>query len=159
MSDADKARLAALETENAALKAKDAAFAEADKKRVADARHTEHVSFSDSLLKAGTLLPAQKDVAVATLDFMAGQETVVEFGEGDAKKPLADAFRGLLQAMPKVVEFGEKAGGTGATGDAEPDPAAVAAAAVEFQESEAAAGRVVNSAQAVQHVLARSFKS
>lgn len=129
MSDADKARLAALETENAALKAKEVAFAEADKKRVSDTRHAEHAAFAEGLVKAGTLLPAQKDVAVATLDFMAGQETAVEFGEGDARKPLADAFKDLLQAMPKVVEFREVSGAAAATGGtvefASPDGMAV----------------------------------
>jgi len=109
MSDADKARLAALEIENAALKAKGAVFAEAENKRASDARHAEHVAFADGLVSKGKLLPVLKEVAVATLDFMDGQETVVEFGEGDARKPLVDAFKGLLQAMPKQVDFGESA--------------------------------------------------
>lgn len=107
MSAEDKARLAALEVENKTLVAKQVEFAEADKKRAADARHAEHAAFAEGLAKDGKLLPAQKDVAVATLDFMAGQEQVVEFGEGDAKKPLVDAFKDLLQAMSKQVEFAE----------------------------------------------------
>ncbi len=152
MSAEDRARLAALETENAALKAKEVAFAEAEKKRAADARHTEHAAFAEGLVKAGTLLPAQKDVAVATLDFMVGQETTVEFGEGDAKKPLVDAFKGFLQAMPKQVEFGEKAGNDkGAVLDTE-DSNAVAAKAIEFQGSEAKAGRTISVTAAVHHV-------
>lgn len=110
MSEADKARLAALERENAELKAKEASFAEAEKKRAAAARHTEHTAFADDLVKAGTLLPANKGVAVATLDFMAEQDEPVCFGEGDAKQPLLDAFKSFLQAQPKVVEFGEVAG-------------------------------------------------
>jgi hypothetical protein len=107
MSVEDKARLAVLEQENTRLKAEQATFAEAENKRAADARHAEHASFAEVLVKAGKLLPAQKDVAVATLDFMASQDQVVEFGEGDAKKPLADAFKDLLQAAPKQVEFAE----------------------------------------------------
>lgn len=107
MSVEDKVRLAALETENKTLKDQQAEFAESDRKRASDARHTEHASFAEDLVKAGKLLPAQKDVAVATLDFMASQEQVVEFGEGDARKPLADAFKELLQAAPKQVEFAE----------------------------------------------------
>lgn len=107
MSGEDKARLAVLEQENTRLKAEQAAFCEAENKRAADARHAEHASFAEELVKAGKLLPAQKDVAVATLDFMASQEKVVEFGEGDAKKPLADALKDLLQAAPKQVEFAE----------------------------------------------------
>lgn len=113
MSDADKARLAALEKENAALKAKDAAFAESEKKRAADARHADHAAFVEGLVKEGKLLPANKNVAVATMDFMGGQEQVVEFGEGDAKKPLIDAFKSFLQAQPKQVEFAEVSGAGG----------------------------------------------
>lgn len=116
MSVEDKARLAVLEQENTRLKTEQAAFAEAENKRAADARHADNASFAEELVKAGKLLPAQKDVAVATLDFMAGQEKVVEFGEGNAKKPLADAFKELLQAAPKQVEFAEV--GKGVEGNA-----------------------------------------
>lgn len=107
MSAEDKARLAALEAENAALKQKQVEFAEAEKKHKVDARHTEHIAFAEGLIKAGKLLPAHKDVTVATLDNLAGQESVVEFGEGDAKKPLVDAYKAQLQASPKLVEFAE----------------------------------------------------
>lgn len=118
MSDTDKARLAALEKENADLKAKDVAFAEAEKKRNADARHTAHLAFVEGLIKEGKMLPAQLAVNVAMLDFIGSQEAVIEFGEGDAKKPLLDAYKAQLQAMPKLVEFGETAaaGKTSAAG-------------------------------------------
>ena len=121
MSAEDKARLAALETENTALKAKDAAFAEAEKKRAADARHAEHVAFAEGLIKEGKLLPAHKDSTVATLDFMAGgvgaiHESPVQFGEGDAKKPLLDAHKAFLLAQPKQVDFGEASGAGGDAG-------------------------------------------
>lgn len=152
MSDADKARLAALETENAALKVKEAAFAEAEKKRAADARHAEHAAFAEGLVKEGKLLPAHKDVTVATLDFMAGQETAVEFGEGDAKTPLLDAHKAFLLAQPKQVEFSEVSGfDKGDALDAN-DAAAVAAKAVEFQEAEGKAGRAISVTDAVHHV-------
>jgi len=152
MSDADKARLAALEAENAALRAKEVAFAEAEIKRKADARHTEHVAFAEGLIQQGKLLPTHKDVTVATLDFMAGQEAVVEFGEGDAKQPLLDAHKAYLSAQPKQVEFGEITGSD--KGDALDvgDATAVAAKAVEFQEAEAKAGRTVSVTDAVNHV-------
>jgi hypothetical protein len=127
-------------------------FAEAQAKAKKAATHAEHVEFVETLIKAGKLLPAHKDVTVANLDFMAGQETVIEFGEGDAKQPLLAAYKTQLEALPKIVEFKEIAGGAGVTGNAELDPTAVAAAAVEFQEAEAKAGRSVNSAQAVEHV-------
>lgn len=160
MSVEDKARLAALETENAALKAKDAAFAETEKKRTTDARHAEHAAFAEGLVKEGKLLPAHKDVTVATLDFMAGHPStgsgqagaLVEFGEGDAKKPLLDAHKAFLLAQPKQVEFAEVSGSD--KGDAldANDAAAVAAKAVEFQEAEGKAGRTISVTDAVNHV-------
>lgn len=152
MSAEEKARLAALETENAKLKVDAANFAEAQAKAKLDARHTEHLAFAEGLIKQGKLLPTQKDVTVATLDFMAGHDTVIQFGEGDAKQPLLDAHKAMLQALPKQVEFKEVAAGNPAIHDAEPDPSRIAADAIAFQESEAAAGRVVNAAQAVDHV-------
>lgn len=107
MSAEEKARLAALEAENATLKAESVQRANA-------ARHADHAAFSEGLIKAGKLLPAQKDVCVDTMDFMAGQETVVEFGEGEAKKPLVDGFKEFLTALPKQVEFAELAKAEGA---------------------------------------------
>lgn len=107
MSAEEKAQLAALQAENATLKAQQIEFAEADKKRKTDATHAEHVAFAEGLVKEGKLLPPHKDVTVATLDNLASQETAVEFGEGDAKKPLLDAFKAQLQAASKLVEFSE----------------------------------------------------
>lgn len=152
MSAEDKARLATLEAENVALKKQTVEFAEAEKKRKVEARHTEHVAFAEGLVKEGKLLPVHKDVTVATLDNLTGQESAVEFGEGDAKKSLVDAYKAQLQASPKQVEFAEVAGGKGNVGDAEMPAEVMASKAVEFQESEAAAGRVITTAQAVQHV-------
>jgi hypothetical protein len=88
---------------------------------------------------------------------MATQDIVVEFGEGDAKKSLIDGFKEYLKAQPKQVDFAERGKGDEKdqkVPDAE-DFTAIAKAAVEFQESEAAAGRIINSAQAVAHVTAQ----
>jgi hypothetical protein len=101
---------AALEAENARLKAEAAERDVRDKAAAGAARHSANVAFAEGLAKEGKLVPAQKGVAVAMLDFMGSQETVVEFGEGDAKKPLLDAFKEMLQAMPKQVEFSEVGG-------------------------------------------------
>lgn len=109
MSAEDKARLAELEAENTRLKNEQAAFAEAEKSRSSAVRHTEHVAFCESLIAAGKLLPVNKEVTIATLDHLSGQEQVVEFGEGDAKKPLVDAYKAQLQAAQPVVHFGESA--------------------------------------------------
>lgn len=109
--------LAARET---ALKQKEADFAEREanlKKQESATRHNEHLSFAEGLVKDGKLLPAQKDAAVALLDFASSQEGVIEFGEGDAKQSgaAADTLRKFLEGQPKIVEFGEVAGGSGKT--------------------------------------------
>jgi len=114
MSADDKARLAELEAENQRLKQQQAEFAEAEKHRKTAADHAANVNFAEDLIKQGRLLPAQKDLVVSTLDFMAGQEQVIEFGEGDAKKPLLDALKDdLFAKLPKQVEFGEMGGDQG----------------------------------------------
>lgn len=99
---------AALEAENAQLKQR-LATAEAEKKSAAAAkRHGEHAAFAEQLIGEGKLAPKHKGAVVAFLDFANG-DTAVEFGEGDAKQPLASAFKGFLGDLPKVVEFGEAA--------------------------------------------------
>ena len=134
MSAEDKARLAELEAENARLKQQQADFAEQQKQAKTAAAHAAHVSFAEDLVNQGRLLPAQKDLTVATLDYMAVNESVVEFGEGDAKKPLLDAVKAELFAkLPKVIEFGEVGAGNpepntldfAAPGDYTVDPAAL----------------------------------
>jgi hypothetical protein len=99
---------AALEAENAALR-KQVADANAEKSRAAHAaRHAEHVSFAEGLVAKGTLPPKHLAASVAFMDFAAGDDAL-SFGEGDAKQPLAVAFRAFLGDLPKVVEFAELA--------------------------------------------------
>lgn len=134
MSAEEKARLAALEAENAALKQQQADFAEAEKRRKTAADHATNLAFAEGLVKEGRLLPAQKALALQLLDFMAGQEEVIEFGEGDAKKPLLDAVKAdLFAKLPKQIEFGEIASGQGddqAVNFAAPDDRSVDAASL-----------------------------
>ena len=103
--------IAARET---AMQQKEAAFAEREaklKEKELLVIHQEHLAFAEGLITEGKLLPAQKDHAVALLDF-AGEmavDLVIEFGEGEAKKSLAVAeiLKGFLSGQPKIVEFGE----------------------------------------------------
>lgn len=117
MSAEDKARLAALEEENKALKAKNdkfeadqAAFAEAEAKRKTEAVHADNVNFAEDLIKQGKLLPANKDSTVALLDKLATNEDPVEFGEGEGKKTETSLaiYKAQLSAAPKLVDFEEK---------------------------------------------------
>jgi len=111
MSVEDKARLIELEAENNALKKQQADFAEVQKNASAAAKHSDHVAFAESLIKAGTLLPTEKEGAVALLDFVAAPEDVVEFSDGDVKKPLLDSAKALIAKLPKRIEFNELAAG------------------------------------------------
>lgn len=138
---------AALEAENARLAGLVADGAARDKAAAAATRHAAHLAFAEPLVVAGQLLPAQKDVAVALLDFVAGQDTAIEFGEGDGKKPMADAFKEFLAALPKQVDFGESA---------TRDRANAGAATVEFA---APAGFGVDGAAAAQHRKALAYQA
>lgn len=103
-------QLAALEAENAQLKSELAASKTAQ-------IHATHAAFAETLVASGQLVPAQVEIAVATLDFFAGAETPVEFGEGEAKKPLIDGFKEFLSGLPKRIEFAETATGAKAAGE------------------------------------------
>lgn len=155
-------QVAAIQAENLRLKeeagqvaAREAALATQE----AAHRRQANVAFCETLVANAQLHPGQKDNVVALLTGLsaqpaAGAETVVEFSEGGAKKPLplADALKALLSAQPKIVEFGESGAGRKPAVELD-DPAALARAAVEFQESERRAGRTINVAEAVTHIV------
>ena len=107
----------ALEAENTRLRTELAA-------NIAAQTHAANLAFCEGL---PGVLPAWRDVAVATLDHFAAQPAVVEFGEGDAKKPLAEQFKAMLKALPSAVQFGESATSGRAAGT--PDVGAVSFAA------------------------------
>ncbi|VVD97927.1 peptidase [Pandoraea communis] len=113
----EKARL---EAENAQLKKQLEAAAAREKASLSAKRHDDHLAYAEQLVTGGTLAPKHKAAVVAFLDF-AESETALEFGEGDAKQPLANAFKTFLADLPKVVEFGESAtkdkSGTGGRAD------------------------------------------
>jgi len=137
-----------LQVREAELKRREDAMAE----REAQAHRADCAAFAESLLTQGKVLPALKNGLV---DFMAELEHVetIEFAEGAStshKTPLA-FMQEYLQAQPPVVSFGELPsdddGGVDVT-----DAKALAAAAVAFQEAEAASGRKVSITDAVKHI-------
>lgn len=116
----DAAQAEALAAENATLKAR---LAEADAAAAAaatQARHAEHAAFCEQLCAARRLPPAARDGLVALLD--AAASAPVEFGEGEARRPLAAALRDWAAALPPFVEFRELT----APGTAQDDTAPVA---------------------------------
>ena len=103
MTEAEAAQLRAQAAQDAARIADlEAAASAATRASI----HAAHVAFCEGL---PGVLPAWRDVAVATLDHLAEQSAVVEFGEGDARAPLLDGFKAMLAALPPAVEFGETA--------------------------------------------------
>lgn len=154
-SQVNPADKAALEAENAQLKAQIATMAALAKAAKQAEVHAAHAAFAETLVAAGKLLPAQVPVALATLDFFAAGEATPEFSEGDTTQPLATAFRAFLASLPKQVDFGENATREIRDGVDLADPVALARAAQSFQESEAAEGRQVSIAQAVAHLFHR----
>lgn len=105
------AEKAALEAENAQLKATVAAAERREKQAAAAARHAGHAAFADALVTDGRLAPAHTDFIVAFMDHVAEEDAVIEFREGEAHqaKPGIEAFKSFLGALPKVVELGEVA--------------------------------------------------
>jgi hypothetical protein len=141
---------AALEAENAQLKSR---LAEADARdqvaRLAATR-AHHASFAEALVQSGQLAPGIAPVIVASLDAIAAhQGTVLEFGEGEAKKPLATALMEALKSAPKVIEFGEVSRDSGAAPTNLKDPQAIVDAARKLQAEREAAGTTVSFAEAV----------
>lgn len=138
------------------IKDREASFAEREEKlseKEKKARMSEDAAFVEGLVGEGKVLPRDKDFVAS---FMAGlsDEDVVEFGEGDNKqsKPSRQAFCDYLSGMPNLVEFSEVAGRGGDNPPENDDAEDIAKRAVEFQESEAKAGRTISVTQAVAHV-------
>lgn len=101
---------AALEAENARLKAENEAHARREAEARTTAIRAAAVTFCEGLIGEGKLLPAERDTAIA-LHMMAANSQPVEFGEGDSLATEAPLPRleSLLKALPKRVEFGEHA--------------------------------------------------
>lgn len=87
-----------------------ASFAETAKAQ----RNAGHVSFAESEVKAGRLLPKDKGAAIAVLNLLAESQPV-EFSEGDTTKKVTPVewLKGLIAAAKPVVSFGEHAPGAG----------------------------------------------
>lgn len=119
MSPEEKARLDALEADNArlkaeaeALKTQSAEFADRESALQAKeeaARQAEIADFADVLVKAGKVLPRDKAGLVAYLAGPDGAGTI-EFADGDAtvKKPADEWLRNFLNALPAQVDFSER---------------------------------------------------
>ena len=140
MSDVDKAELERLRAEakanqdaNAKLQAElqaanDAsAAAQAQVKSFAEKAAAERragfVSFAEAEIKAGRLLPKDKNLAVATLETLAAGEQPLSFSEGATTTQVTPLqmcawLQGQMSSRTAVVSFGELAAGDAAAFDA-----------------------------------------
>lgn len=120
------AKLTAIQNELAAFKAEKA--------------DAEVSNIVEAALTAGRLFPAQKDAAI-------------ELG----KSNLAALNKMIDGAQPLAALTGTQTGGKAPVAQADPnDSVAISMLARKYQAEELAAGRTVNAAQAVQHVLSQS---
>lgn len=113
---ADTARIAA---EAAAVKANERAdTATTQAASFAEKARTERtagfVSFAEAQVKAGTLLPKDKSMAVATMQVLA-DAAPVEFAEGDTTRKVSPAqwLQDRIASTKPIVSFGEHAPGSG----------------------------------------------
>lgn len=133
---------AALQAQNEQLAADLAAARNTLQAQASAANTAAHTAFAESLIAEARIAPADMALVVATLDHLepavlpgAQAPTVVEFGEGEAKKPMADALKAWLKGLPKRVEFGEQAGRDRAALNTLPQPGEVQYAEGTSQES------------------------
>ena len=99
---------ALLREQNAAKDREIAELKAADAKRKAEAVQADNVAFAEAMASEARI-PAALKGQVAAIGTQLQSTPDVEFGEGDAKKPLHELFRDLLRALPAQVEFGEQA--------------------------------------------------
>lgn len=105
---AEKAKREQAEREAADMRAQLAQFNESQVR----SRHAAHVSFAETQITAGRLLPKDKDALIATLDTLTAAKPV-EFGEGDGKKTIdmGEWLKAQVANGKPVVSFGEHAPG------------------------------------------------
>ncbi|OSQ41664.1 hypothetical protein THS27_18300 [Thalassospira sp. MCCC 1A01428] len=127
----------------AALAQAEAAFAEKQAQRGA-------VEFADGLIRDGKLAPANKDRVVSLYTHLTLQTGNVEisFGEAPAAAPLA-MLTGILEASPRIVDFGEHSADVPGNTIDFSDPAVLADAARAHVAEQAAKGITVGYGQAV----------
>ncbi|TAG43987.1 MAG: hypothetical protein EAZ30_17620 [Betaproteobacteria bacterium] len=105
---ATDAALATATAATAAANAQLAQFAESAKRD----RTAGFASFAEAQIKAGVLLPKDKDAAVAVLDALADSQPV-SFAEGGATKTVSPAewLKNFIASRVPVISFGEHAAG------------------------------------------------
>lgn len=147
-----------LERDRAALAQREAAIATREREQ----RRTGLVAFADGLVQEGRLLPGERAGLVELMTSIPDAGTELAFAEADGtavKKTPLQVLQGFLQGLPPRVDFSERAGNKTTTAGVDTqDGAAIAEAALAFQDAEAKAGRTVSLEVAVQHVMEETNK-
>lgn len=107
---------AQLREQNAALQRQNDELRRAEQERLAQQIKDENTAFAEGLVKEARIPSALKE-QVAAIGAQLQSTPDVEFGEGDAKKPLHQVWRDVLSALPAQVEFGESASRERTAGD------------------------------------------
>lgn len=137
--EAEKEKSAALEAELAKLKA--------------DKVQTSNTEFCEARLKEGRLLPAQKDRVLAIMNSL--ENTEIEFAEGDKCSQL-DALKGFLSSLSVQVNFSELTPPAAGDDTDLSDPSVLAGKALEYQEAQAQAGKIITTSEAVRFVKGKT---
>lgn len=154
MSAEDKKKFdddqAALAAERKQLEDDRISFAE----QQAAVRHAEDKRFLDALADEGKLAPGAIESTLSFMESLDADE-VINFGEADADKKTAHAFfKEMLEKSGEVVNFAEVSDDDGEDHNKQ-DARAIARDAIDFQESEKAAGRMIDTVAAIAHVTAK----
>lgn len=106
--DAEKKAREAAEARAATAEAELKKLQDEQAKDLRDGAHQANADFAEDLVRSGCLKPADKNLVVQVLDFAEYPEhTTADFGEGEAKKPLAAALRDFLKAvLPRQLPSG-----------------------------------------------------
>jgi len=109
-ADLDKIKKDAIEE---GRKKAETEFTEKEKTKRKEARVKEISTWCEDMVKAGKMAPAWVKYGLPQImEFLAGNEDVIEFGEGDGKEKATpyDRLKGLFEKeIPKIVEFKELA--------------------------------------------------
>ncbi len=105
MTDEEAAQL---REQNAALQRQNEELQRAEHERAAEAIRQENTAFAESMAREARI-PSAMAGQVAAIGAQLQSTPDVEFGEGNAKKPMHVAFQDLIKALPPSVEFGETA--------------------------------------------------
>ena len=96
----------ALAAKEAAITAREAAFA----KREQDIAEADFSEFTDTLIKKGQLVPAEKDAVVSVMMDLDGADKTFDFAENGTvnKKTSVDVLKGVLGRLVATVDFSER---------------------------------------------------